>query len=107
MVTEFLCDPELYCKRPDFFKGTCLEALLIKIKEVKVCVCVCARAVCVCARALCVCVRARYVCVCARAVCACARALCVCVCARARVKNCLIPPGKGLIAPNLIFLKQK
>ena len=34
-VTEFLCDPELYCKRPDFFKGTCLEALLIKIKEVK------------------------------------------------------------------------
>lgn len=35
MVTEFLCDPELYCKRPDFFKGTCLEALLIKIKEVK------------------------------------------------------------------------
>eukprot|EP00960_Hanusia_phi_P049393 759529-Hanusia_phi.AAC.9 len=33
MVTHFLTDPVGYCKRPDFFTGTCLEALLIKIHE--------------------------------------------------------------------------
>ena len=33
MVTRFLVDPVGYCHRPDFFKGTCVAALMKELRE--------------------------------------------------------------------------